>query len=263
MTRPSQIQASLMTRDVAEFNPILAAFGISAPGQPTPIPAALHGQAQFHGTVTGNLTSPDFQGHLEATDFNIVPAGAPLTTQAASNLHFDSLTADAEYSAGALSVSAATLLQGKTTIQFSGEVRGRADEPTELFADSSTIHASMQVRNADLEQWMALTGKSYPVSGILNLHAQTDGTIGDLNGTGQLSLTGGVAYGEQYRSLTSDVQFRGREVSASHLMFAMDGGRITGDGGYDFTAKNGALRFAGQWLRARRTSGVSKTSNIR
>ena len=92
---------------------------------------------------------------------------------------------------------------------------------------------------------MALTGKSYPVTGVLNLHAQTDGTIGDLNGTGQLSLTGGVAYGEQYRSLTSDVQFRGREVSASHLMFAMDGGRITGEGGYDFTAKTAHFDLQG------------------
>jgi translocation and assembly module TamB len=246
MTRPSQIKASLVTRDVAEFNPVLAAFGISAPGQPTPIPAALHGEAQFHGAVTGNLISPDFQGHLEATDFSIVPAGFTLpTTQAASNLHFDSLTADAEYSAGALSVSAATLLQGKTTIEFSGDVRGRADEPSDLFADSSTIHASVQVRNADIEQWMGLTGKSYPVSGILNLHAQTDGTIGDLNGTGQLSLTGGVAYGEPYRSLTSDVQFRGKEVSANHLMFAMDGGRITGDGGYNFTAKTAHFDLQG------------------
>jgi translocation and assembly module TamB len=246
MTRPSKIKASLVTRNVAEFNLVLAAFGISAPGQPTPIPAALHGEAQFHGAVTGNLNSPDFKGHLEATDFSVVPAGFTLpTTQAASNLHFDSLIADAEYSAGALSVRAATLAQGKTTIQFSGEVRGRPDEPSDLFADSSTIHASVQVRNADLEQWMGLTGKSYPVSGTLNLHAQTDGTIGDLNGTGQLSLTGGVAYGEPYRSLTSDVQFRGREVSANHLMFAMDGGRITGDGGYDFTAKTAHFDLQG------------------
>jgi translocation and assembly module TamB len=246
MTRPSQIKASLVTRNVAEFNPVLAAFGISAPGQPTPIPAALHGEAQFHGAVTGNLNSPDFKGHLEATDFSVVPAGFTLpTTQAASNLHFDSLIADAEYSAGALSVRAATLAQGKTTIQFSGEVRGRPDEPSDLFADSSTIHASVQVRNADLEQWMGLTGKSYPVSGTLNLHAQTDGTIGDLNGTGQLSLTEGVAYGESYRALTSDVQFRGREVSANHLMFAMEGGRITGDGGYDFTAKTAHFDLQG------------------
>ncbi len=246
MTRKSQITASLVTRNVAEFNPVLAAFGISAPGQPTPIPAQLHGEAQFHGTVTGSLDSPEFRGHLQATDFNIIPAGpTPFATRAASNLHFDSLTTDAEYRAGSLSASLGTLVQGKTTIQFSGDVHGRANEPKELFADSSTIHASVEVKNADIVQWMALTGKTYPISGTLNLHAQTDGTIGDLNGTGQMSLTGGIVYGEPYRSLTTDVQFRGKEVSASHLMFVMDGGRITGECGYNFEAKTAHFNLEG------------------
>ncbi len=239
ITRKSSLDASLTTRDVAEFNPVLASFGIEVPGQPTPIPALLHGQAQFHGTVNGSLASPDFKGHLMATDFNVLPLGAtPPATQAASNIHFDSLTTDADYSAGLLAVSAATLAQGKTTIQFSGEVRGRKNAPRDLFADTSTIQASVEVKDADIAQWMALTGRNYPVSGTLNLHAQTGGTIGDLNGSGQISITGGSVYGEQYRSLTSDVQFRGKEVSASHLLFAMDGGRITGEGGYDFAAKN-------------------------
>ncbi|HEY1499836.1 MAG TPA: translocation/assembly module TamB domain-containing protein [Acidobacteriaceae bacterium] len=246
LTRKSQINASLVTRNVAEFDPVLAAFGISAPGQPTPIPADLHGEAQFHGTVTGNLNSPNFQGHLQATDFNIVPQGSTTAaTQAASNIHFDSLTTDAAYSAGSLSVTVGTLVQGKTTIEFSGGVHGRASEPKDLFADSSAIHAKVEVKNADIEQWMALTGKTYPVSGTLNLHAQTDGTIGDLNGTGQLSVTGGMAYGEGYRSLTSDVQFRGRDVNATHLVFAMDGGRITGDGGYNFTGKTAHFNLQG------------------
>jgi translocation and assembly module TamB len=247
MTRKSQLNASLVTRNVAEFNPALAAFGIAAPGQPTPIPAQIHGVAQFHGTVTGSLDSPDFQGHLQATDFNLVPLGpTPSATQAASNIHFDSLTTDADYSAGSLSVSVGTLVQGKTTIQFSGAVRGHASEPKELFANSSTIHASVRVSQADIQQWMALTGKTYPVSGTLNLHAQTDGTIGDLDGTGQLSLTGGEIYGEPYRSLTSDVQFRGRDVNATHLMFALDGGRITGSGGYNFTAKTAQADLEGR-----------------
>ena len=261
MTRKSQLDASLVTRNVAEFNPILASFGISAPGQnrgpqragvarwgdqPTPIPAELHGEAQFHGTFTGSLDSPSFQGHLQATDFNIVPQGpTPLSTQAAANLHFDTLTTDAAYSAGSLSVSLGTLVQGKTTIQFSGDVHGRPNAPKDLFADTSAIHASVQVKNADIAQWLALTGKSYPVSGTLNLHAQTDGTIGDLNGTGQVSVTGGVIYSETYRSLTSDVQFRGRELSADHLLFEVDGGHISGDAGYNFTAKTAHFNLQG------------------
>ena len=246
MTRPSEIDASLVTRNLAEFDPALAAFGISVPGQPNPIPAELHGQAQFHGTVTGNLRSPEFKGHLQATDFNIAVLGSNSTaTQAASRIHFDSLSTDAAYRAGEVSVSLGTLVQGKTTIDFSGQVHGRASEPKSLFADSSSIHASVQVKNADLAQWIALTGKNYPVSGTLNLHAQTNGTIGGLDGAGQLSLAGGSLYGEQYKSLTTDVQFRGKDVNANNFVFAMDGGRITGNAGYNFTAKTAHVDLQG------------------
>jgi translocation and assembly module TamB len=233
----SHLDASLITRNLAEFNPALAAFGLSAPGQPSPIPAQLHGEAQFRGTVTGSLDSPTFRGHLSATDFNIVAARTNGSSQPAANIHFDSLTTDAAYSAGSLSVTAATLARGKTTIQFSGEVRGPREAPRNLFDDSSAIQASIQVHNADIVPWMAIAGVSLPVTGTLSLHAQTGGTIGNLDGSGQLSLTGGVAYGEPYRSLNTDVQFRGREVSASHLLFLLDGGRVAGSGGYDFSTK--------------------------
>lgn len=236
LTRRTAIDASLVTRDIAEFNPALAAFGLSVPsGQQTPVPAQLHGQAQFHGAVTGTLLSPDFKGHLQATNFDIVPQSA--SAPALSQIHFDSLSTDAAYSAGELSISVGTLVQGNTTIDFSGTIDGRSSRPRELFADSSSIHASVAVKNADLSHWMALAGYPYPVSGTLNLHAQTDGTLGDLDGSGQLNLAGGAIYGEQYRSLTADVHFRGKDIDASNILFAMDGGRISGQAGYNLAAK--------------------------
>jgi translocation and assembly module TamB len=235
MTRPIDLTATLVTRNIAEFNPALAAFGISAPGQPTPIPASLRGEATFHGSVHGSLESPEFNGHLEATDFDITPrAATPAATEAIHNLHFDSLVADADYAAGFLGVHAGTLVQGKTTIAFNGEVRGNPAEPARLFADTSAIQGAFSVKDADLAQWIALTGQSYPVSGILNLRGEAAGTIGDLNGRGRVSLTGGAIDGEAYRSLTGDVAFRGKEVSASNLAFALDGGHISGSAGYNF-----------------------------
>jgi translocation and assembly module TamB len=238
MTRKSEIRATLLTHDLSDFDPALAAFGLAGHGGGSPVPAHLHGEAQFHGTVSGTLRDPNFRGHLQATDFNFVPGqSVPPLAAGIRQVQFNSLTADAAYSAGSLSVSAATLVQGKTTIQFSGEVRGRKESPKDLFADTSAIHASVRVSNADVQQWLALAAKNYPVSGTLNLHAQTEGTIGDLDGTGQVSLTGGAVDGEPYRLLTTDVEFRGKEIDASHLVFAADGGRITGDGGYNFAAK--------------------------
>ncbi|HEX4038542.1 MAG TPA: translocation/assembly module TamB domain-containing protein [Acidobacteriaceae bacterium] len=246
MTRKSQLQASLVTTNLSEFNPALAAFGIEAHGQASPVPAQLNGQAEFHGTVTGPLRDPGFSGHLEATDFTILPPSSmAAAAQAASQLHFDRLTADAGYSAGSLSIRAATLVQGKTTIQVSGEVHGQEEAPGKLFADSSQIRAQVEVKNADLEPWLALTGKSYPVSGTVNLEARTSGTIGDLDGTGQLTLAGGSIDGEPYRSLTTNFSMRGKEISASHIAFAMDGGHITGSGGYNLTTQQANFDLEG------------------
>ena len=238
LTRPTQLTASLVTRNIAEFDPALATFGISVPGQPTPIPANLHGEAQFHGEVAGSLEAPDFRGHLEATNFDVTPkAVAPGATPEIQNIHFDSLVADADYSAGFLGIRAATLMQGKTTIHLNGQVHGDPRSPKDLFADSSSIRAAVEVRNADLGQWIALTGKSYPVSGTLNLEAQTDGRIGDLNGSGRVRLTDGAVEGENYGSLTTDVAFHGKDISASNLVFAFKTGRVTGGAGYDFGAQ--------------------------
>lgn len=237
--RPSEIVASLVTRNIAEFNPALATFGISAPGQPTPIPANLHGEAQFHGKMIGSLLDPEFSGHLQATDFEITPRfSAPQTTQAIRNIHFDSLVADAGYRSGSLDITAATLVQGKTTIQLSGQVHGNPKEPTELFAETSAVHANLQMSNADIEQWAGITGRNLPVTGTLNLHAQANGTIGNLTGTGQITATGGAIDGESWRSLTTDLEFHGKEVRASNLLFSLDGGHIAGSAAYDFANQN-------------------------
>ncbi len=236
-TRPSKITASAITRNLAEFNPILTAFGISAAGEPNPVPARLHGEAQFHGSVAGTLDEPEFRGHVAATDFEIAPNSQVQSLRALGNIHFDRLTADADYAAGSLAISAATLVEGRTIIHIDGQVRGNPQKPADLFAKSSTVQAAVQMHNAELAQWIALTGKNYPVSGTLNLAAQAMGVIGDLHGSGRVSLTRGSIGGEPYRSLTTDVQIQGRQLNATHLALVLDGGHVTGSGGYNFTAR--------------------------
>ncbi len=230
ITRASSLNISLNTRDLSEFNPALAAFGLSAHGQPSPVPAQLHGVADFHGTVTGNLKYPDFRGHLQATDFSLAPSAAPAAAPGLSGLQFDRLTTDAAYTAGSLSVSAATLVQGKTTIRL----LRRGPRPPRIPQRPLRRHfrhpRHLQVSHADLAQWIALTGKNLPVSGTLNLHAQVSGTIGDIDGTGHIILAGGSIDGEPYHLLTTEIAFKGKALSASHLVFTMDGGSVTGGG---------------------------------
>lgn len=240
-SRKSQITASLVTTNLAEFDPALAAFGVSAHGHAA-IPAQLHGEARFQGVVSGTLQSPDFRGHLQATNFDLIPPSAAKLT---GNIHFDTLTADAGYAAGSLSVSAATLVQNKTTLQLAGEIHSTGKSPSALFADSSTLRGKIQVSNLDIAQWLALTGKTYPVSGTLNAHAEASGTIGDLHGNGHINVTGGSVYGERYRSLTAALQMRGKDLGISNLVFSVDGGLVTGSGAYNLTAKSAQFDIQG------------------
>ncbi|HLJ79551.1 MAG TPA: translocation/assembly module TamB domain-containing protein, partial [Acidobacteriaceae bacterium] len=71
------------------------------------------------------------------------------------------------------------------------------------------------------------------------------GTIGDLSGSGHITATGGAIEGEAYRSLTTDLGFKRKEVSVSNLLFALDGGHITGSGTYDFANQNVQFRMEG------------------
>lgn len=257
-TRPTHLQATAATHDLAEFDPVLEAFGISAPGQPSPVPADLHGEAQFHGTVSGSIDSPDFSGHVDATDFQIAIDSKAPAAQAIRNIHFDRLIADAEYSPGALTIRAATLAEKQTLIRISGRVRGNPRKPSDLFAKSSTVQAQLRVNHADVAQWMTVTGRSYPISGTANLSAQVTGTIGDLRGSGSIAVTGGEIHGQPYRYLRAALQLQGKDVTASSLAFAVDGGKLTGSGGYNFAARTVQFNLQGSGFQLQHIQLIQK-----
>jgi translocation and assembly module TamB len=255
LARPSQIQADLVTRDLGEFDKTLADLGLSVDGPQgkrsgvAAIPVRLHGEAEFHGTVAGSLLEPDVKGHLTATNFNTVFAsaaypdaaasGAPTASPAKYNdLHWDSLDAQAEYSPAAISVQSAALLRGKTSIHASGQLRADGiSRHLGVFDDDSALNATVSVQQASVGDLLTLAGSSAPVTGTLTLRAQVGGRLGNLSGGGDVAILGGEIEGQPYRSLRSDLRFAGRELDAANLKFLLDGGQITGDGGYDLRAR--------------------------
>ena len=260
ISRPSTLQADVETTNLAEFDQALAALGVAAHGKKgvQALPIRLQGQAQFHGTVSGSLPDPDVKGHLIASNFDLLlpaettepsPAAAHLASTPAHPeasppaapervIHWDSLEADAEYSSQLIAVQQATLTRGKTTIHASGQLHAhKISARLNAFDNQSTINADVRVQNAALDEVLAMVGQELPVTGTLNLDAHAGGQLENLNGGGHLSIQGGRAYGEPYRSLNADLRFAGEEIGASKLLFLQNGGQLAGNGGYGIRTK--------------------------
>jgi translocation and assembly module TamB len=270
-----QVQASVS--DLSEFNRAFAVFGVAGKNGASPVPVALHGQATFNGVVTGSLAAPDVTGHLAVNDFDIllnqlspataaavpqvtnpqgqklpVPVAAAGTGQVAapggapaSTFHIDSLTADAEYAPSHVSVQSAVITRGAMQVHAAGQLHAHRTRHGWAFDKQAAIQATASVTQARIPELLALAGQSsLPVTGTLNLNVKAGGTLGNLNGGGHLSMTGGAAYGQPYKSLDADLLFAGQQVGASSLTLNIAGGEITGNGGYDLTSKQ--LHFQAQ-----------------
>jgi translocation and assembly module TamB len=260
ITRPSKMQATVSTADLAEFDRVLATLGVVSGGKRgvKALPIALHGQAEFTGTITKSILDPDVKGHVNATGIDLI-FSLPAKEKAASSgteeqveaesaasensgqertVQWDLVQGDAEYSSTRIAVQDATLTHGPAVIHVSGELDAHAISARRVEFDAqSAIRADVSVKNASAEDLLRMAAEPIPVSGTLNLDAHAAGTLDDLSGGGHLAVKGGTVYGEPYRSLSTDLRFAGHELDAENLVFLEDGGKITGAGGYDLQAK--------------------------
>lgn len=232
ITRGSNLQVNITTANLSEFNPALTTLGLERNGKRgvSALPIALHGKADFNGTITQSILNPDVKGHLDASDFDLDISTAKTGTH---QIHWDSIHADADYSSQRILVADAVLTQGPATVNISGGLAAHGSTRPWNFDIESEVRANVTVRNANAQNLLRLSGKNIPVTGTLNVTIHASGLLDDLNGGGQLSLIGGTAYGEQYKSLNVDLRFAGREIDAANLVFLEDGGHVTGSGGYN------------------------------
>ncbi len=254
-------QTQVTVTNLGAFAKALSTFGVGG-GK---LPVALHGQASFHGVVTGNLAAPDGTGHLAVNNFDLllnsgatpaasaaqrtgpdgkpvplpVAAPAPAAGAAPGAFHIDSLTADAQYSPALISIQSALITRGTTQLHAAGQLQAHhTRRHGYVFDNDAAINATASINQANIPDLLALAGEAaLPVTGTLNLNAQVGGTLGNLNGGGHLAVSGGEAYGEPYKSLNADLAFAGQDVGASQLTLLVAGGQVTGSGGYNLTSK--------------------------
>jgi translocation and assembly module TamB len=218
------VNLSVTTSDLSEWQPILADVGYQQR-----IPVVLHGHASFTGTATGKLSAVAFAGKVQSEDFDLlIPATAHTP---AKNVHCDSLAANVQLSPRAFEVHRGRLHHGVTTVAFDLS----AGLQQRQFIDSSPIAARVDLRNADADEILALSGYEFPVSGTVNLSVQVQGTKAEPSGSGRIELSDAVIHGEPVEHLDSDLTFNRDQVSLDDLHLTYYDARVTGDGTYNLS----------------------------
>ncbi len=281
--RFTALNADVTVRDLSEYDQLLTTLGVSGNGNKgaRAIPITLHGSASFHGTARGELAKLDVKGHLQASnlevrlgDFQATPAppapattnlitaavtspaaAKPATTNAPTDVHIDSLVADAEYTPAGLAVGSSTITQGSAVLHVAGTFKPRTvyrhRQATYVWDQGTAIDAKVQLAQANLVDVLTIAGQqnSIPVTGTIDVNAQVAGTLAKLSGSGNISLANGTAYGEPYQSVNVDLSVQGQDIEASRVALQLSGMSITGNGGYDLTSKRFHGHIQGNGLR--------------
>jgi translocation and assembly module TamB len=230
LSSSAALNLSVTTSDLSEWQPILTDVGYQQR-----IPVVLQGHASFTGTATGRLSAIAFAGKLQSEDFDLL---IPATSHApAKNVHCDSLVAEVELSPSAFAAHHGRLHHGGTTVAFG--IRAGLQE--RQFVDSSTIAAHVEIRNADVDEILALSGYDFPVGGTANLFVQIEGTKAEPHGNGRVELSDAVIRGEPVQHLDSKLEFNRDEISLDELHLSYYDAHVTGAGTYKVSTH--AFRF--------------------
>ena len=236
----TNLKVDTSIRDLGEFDQLLQTLGLQSNGKKgsAAIPVVLHGAVGFQGTASGRASNLDVKGHLDGTNIE-VKLGTEMDTQ------IDSVTADAEfaYETG-LAVANSTIKRGTAVLNVSGtmkprRVAARRGPATYLWDDGAAVDASVKLANADIPDLLQIAGQKgkYPITGTINIDAKASGTLAALNGTAQITLTKGVAYGEPYDLVQVNGGLQGKQIEATRVLLSLHGMQVTGNGGYNLQTK--------------------------
>jgi translocation and assembly module TamB len=251
------LNVDLQVRDFGEYDQLLRTLGLTGNGQKgaAAIPVDLHGTAHFHGTASGAIARLDVKGHLEANNLEVklgeiaapLPApDAPPSAAAPSKMtdvHVDSLLADAEYTPQGLAVASSTITQGSAVLHVAGSFKPRTvmvkRQPDYVWDDGTMLDTRIQLAKADVKDLLTIAGQqnAIPLTGTIAIDSHVTGTFGNLNGSGSVGLANGVAYGEPYESIDVTASAQGQDIEAQSVALKLHGMSIAGNGGYDLKSK--------------------------
>jgi translocation and assembly module TamB len=247
----TNLQVNLQAHDLGEFDQTLQTLGFQDNGKKgsAAIPVVLHGTMGFNGTAKGAIANLDVKGHLEADNLEV-----KLGTE--TDVHIDSVVGDAEYSPrSGVAVGSSTIKRGSAVLNVAGtfaprRVASKRGVVDYVWDKGTAINATVKLADAqvvDVLQIAGMQGK-VPVTGTINLNAHAQGPADNLAGTGNLTLTNGVAYGEAFQTVSADLNVAGQQVNATKLLLMAHGMSVTGSGGYNMGNQHIQAQIEGDGL---------------
>ena len=248
----TNLQVNLQARDLAEFDQTLQTLGFEANGKrgTAAIPVDLHGTMSFVGTAKGAIRTLDVKGHLEANNL-LVHLGSE------ANIHVDSVVADAEYAPNTgLAIASSTITRNTAVLNVSGTFQphrlvSRRGVVSYAWDDDLALNLTARLADAQVPDLLQIAGQQDKIklTGTANINAHATGTLRSLAGSGNVTLTNGVAYGEPYQTIALDVSAHGTQINATRLLVQAHNMAIHGSGSYDLASKHITAQITGNDLR--------------
>jgi translocation and assembly module TamB len=218
----TNLTVALNSTDASEIDRIIRDTGIS-PGleaQLTSNDVHLAGNFDFNGTVTGNFTDPNIEGH------------ASLGSISMRGRELGSLASDISVSPTGIEVK-----NGKLTERDGGTVAFDVNIPSSGTNNTSIQATLTNVDAANLIAALPIAG--YLPEGIRDFTAQTSGTVNitglpnnAVGGIDISSASGSVA-GQEFSGFRAKATFQGTLINLDNLEIATADGSLTAKGTYD------------------------------
>lgn len=235
LSASSALRLSVVTSDLDELRPIIALLH-----GPADVPLTIDGTATFTGVATGSPFAPGFSGNFMAQNFDFT---LPATSHSPEQpVHWDSLSANLQYSPQNLTLRRGSLRRANTSAEF--EVTSQLDNGE--FTPASSFSAEFNLQNVDVGSTAALVGYDYPLTGSANVVLQMSGTRGSPRVHGAIHATGASAYGESISQFDGDLNIANGFTALNHVRLLHDSGVITGDASLNPTTHAFSLDLVGK-----------------
>ncbi|HEY3707162.1 MAG TPA: translocation/assembly module TamB domain-containing protein [Terracidiphilus sp.] len=219
LTSPTALRVDLHSTNVADFDTVRRALGLSRDGKSgtAALPVGIHGQADFRGGWEGSLASPRLNGQLQATNVSleVTPSSGSKAAQP-QFIQWDTIEAEGSYDAERITIVHSQLRHGAAQIVMDGTITaapqaiaehqgtrsraGSGGEPPE-FDNRSIVHARMRATGVKPEDVLPAAGIDVPITGLVDAQITAEGPLHALGGSGTLTLNQGSIYGEPVSSV--------------------------------------------------------------